>query len=320
LIVTLIGIGGLLTVLIDILTDPPVLGLAAFREELASFLAMTIVGTPVWWLPWRARQQRAFLAPVEGAPQEIGSAERRSLVRKIYLYLFAFAAALVVFGSVGWFVFQLLSALLGADLPRDFVTQVLNAFAIAALAGIVWMYHWWAIRQDGQMTGQEEARHQASIVAVVIDGEEGQLGRDMINKLNHDLPDLQVKPLGLTPAATTAMNGEAFSAEVLSGADYIIGSWQLLTQPEVEAAVTASPATKFMIPVASGTWVWAGVQPQSAEAHAEQISKGLRQAIDGDKITFRSALDTTTLVAIVAAGLLFVCIAGSLFVLGVNAF
>jgi hypothetical protein len=320
LVVTLTGIGGLLTVLVDILTDPPVVGLAAFRESLASFLAMTVVGTPVWWLPWRARQQRAFLSPGEGGPQDVGSAERRSLVRKIYLYLFAFVAALVVFGSVGWFVFQLLSALLGADLPRDFMTQVLDAFVIAVLAGMVWMYHWWAIRQDSQMAEQEDVRQQARITVVVIDGEDGRLGQAVITKLHHDLPNLQLKPLGLTPPATAAMNAEPFSAEILSQADYVIGPWHLLTQPEIEVAVTASPATKFVIPVSGDSWVWTGVQPQSSEAHAEQVSRGLRQAIDGDKITFGSAPDLTTLVVVAAAGLLFVCIAGSLLVLGVNTF
>jgi hypothetical protein len=311
LAVTLSGIGGLLTLLVDVLTSSPSLGLAYYRDTLALVGSMTLVGTPVWWFPWRARQRRAVLPPVADLPQDIGSAERRSLVRKIYLYLFAFAAALLVFGSVGWFVFHLLTAVLGADLPSDFLTQVMDAFIIAALGVAVWLYHWWAIRQDNQLGAQEQAAQEAEIVVAVIDGDEGKLGRAVLAKLRHDLPGIQLKPLGLTAAAAAAMDGQPFAPEALTAADYLIGSWQSMTGPEAAPAVTASAATKFVVPVSAGNWRWTGVQTQSAEAHAEQIARGVRQAIDGEAVTFGHGLEPTTLAAIVLGGIIFLCVAGS---------
>jgi len=310
------GIVGLLSLLIDLLTDPANIGLAYYREQTALFVAMTVVGVPVWLLPWRTRQGLALtssaLPSTDGAG---GSDERRSIVRKIYLYFYVFVASLAIFGSVGWFVFHLLTALLGADLPDDFITLVLKALVIALLAVGVWLYHWWAIRRDGQLEQAGQARQLADISVVVIDGDEGKLGQAIIRWLQHDLPGIQLKPIGVTPQAVETMAAQPFSAvvgEAVELAHYIIGSWQSLTAVEVAPAVTASAALKLVVPLAAPKWTWAGVRQQSLEYYARQAARGVKQAIEGTEIAPMRDLDIGTIVAVIIGIFVFLVIVGGL--------
>ena len=308
------GLVGLLTILIDLLTSPAEIGLAYYREQVALFAAMVIVGVPVWLIPWRVMQNLA-LAPAGANQDGIESTdERRSTVRKIYLYFYVFVAALAVFGSIGWFVYHILIALLGAELPEDFLTLVLDALAIGLLAGAIWSYHWWAIRQDGRLELQDQARRLADIAVVVLDGQEGRLGQAIIQHLQHDLPGIQIRPIGLTPEAITAMSAPPLTngRADLQTARYIIGSWETLTAAEVEAAVAASPALKLAVPTEAQHWVWAGIRQRSTDYYARQAARGIKQSLEGEEIAPGREIDLSTVVAVVIGLILFLVLAGSI--------
>lgn len=311
LVTLLTGVGGLLTLVVDVLTSPAEIGLSFYREQVASFVAMTLVGTPVWLLPWRSLQQSALHSIETGAATHL--AEYRSTTRKIYLYLCVFVASLVIFGGAGWFVFHILSALLGADLPSDFVTLVLNALVISLLAVMVWLYHWWAIRHDGRLDAQDRAVRLKDVAVAVIDGEEGKLGQTVIEHLQRVLPDVQLKPLGLTPGAITAMGGQPFTPAAIETAHYITGSWQALSTDNMTASLAASPALKFVIPLAQPDWLWAGVKSEPIETYAEQIAHGIKQSIEGEPVKFGAGFDASTLIAAVLGLILFLIIGGGVF-------
>ncbi len=312
LAVLLTGVGGILSVLIDLLTTPAEIGLAYYREQVALFTAMIVVGIPVWLIPWRTMQSLA-LVPAEEGP--VGEEERRSTVRKIYLYFYVFVAAVAVFSSVGWFVFHILTAILGADLPEDFITQVLDALVISLLATGVWLYHWWIIRQDGRFQEKDQARRLSDISVVVIDGSEGKLGQTIIRHLQEDLPGLQLNPIGLTPEAVVTMAAQPFStatAGVIEMAHYIIGAWQPLVSGDVAPAISESPAKKLVVPAPDRNWIWAGVKPHSMDYYARQTAIGLKQAIEGEEISPAGELDFTTILAIIGGILLFLFVIGGL--------
>lgn len=307
------GVVGLLSVLIDLLTTPAEIGLSYYREQVALFTAMIVVGLPVWLLPWR-RMQNLALTPPDKIDEGISAAEeRRSTTRKVYLYFYVLVAALAVFGSAGWFVFHILTALLGAELPEDFITQVLDALVIAVLAGGVWLYHWQAIRHDGQLEQIDHARRLAEVSVVIIDSNKGEMGQALIQQLEHDLSGVQLKSMGLTPQAIAAMAAQPFVADALTTADYIVGSWQALTTPEIVSAVTASPALKLAVPATEHNWVWAGIKSRPQEYYVQQAIRGIKQAIEREEINPGSELGTGITVAAVIGGiLLFLLIAGAL--------
>lgn len=302
----LTGVIGLLNVVIDLLTRTVAVGLDYYREQVALFTAMAIVGVPIWLIPWRT-MQRLALAPAGARRAGIESTdERRSTVRKIYLYFYVFVAALAVFGSVGWFVYHLLTALLGAELPDDFLSLVLNALAIGLVAAGVWLYHWWAIREDGRLELQDRARRLADVSVVVLDGGDGQLGRAITQQLQHDLPGLQIRPVGLTPQAAEAMAAEVLTdgRAGLETAHYVIGSWQILTAPEVAPAVAASPALKLAVPTGQAGWSWAGVRSRPVDYYARQAVRGIKQALAGEEISPSRDIELSTIAA-AAVGLIF---------------
>ena len=298
LAVLLSGITGLLSILIELLTSAKAVGLSYYRDNVATAIAMLLVGGPVWALPWSALENVAAMSPAKAGDNTTPAAERRSLTRKIYLYFYVFAAALLVFGSAGWFVYHLLTALLGAKLPADFITQVLVALVISLLAIGVWLYHWQAIRRDGKFEQANRAAQLAEINVVVLDGDEGRLGRAIVDRLRRDLPGVQVKPIGLTSAAVETMAGQPFSAGALGTAHYIVGAWPVLTAPEAAAVITDSPALKLAAPTGQTGWVWLGQKERTLDYYAQQTARGVKQAIAGDEISPSPEINVGTIVAI----------------------
>ena len=99
----LIGLAGCLSVLIRSLEQQAlVIGL---KDELTWFTSALIVGLPVWLLPWRQVQLVAIAEGVEGKE------ERRSIVRKLYLYFYIFVATMTVLIGAVYIVQQLLNLL-----------------------------------------------------------------------------------------------------------------------------------------------------------------------------------------------------------------
>ncbi|RME75378.1 MAG: hypothetical protein D6784_08030 [Chloroflexi bacterium] len=314
LAVLLTGVTGLLNILIDILTASR-LGLATYREETALFAAMVIVGGPVWLIPWRAAQRIAL----QSGPEAEG--ERRSIVRKIYLYLYVFIAAVGVFGSAGWFVFRILTLILGADLPGDFLSQVLRALVIALLSVGVWGYHWWAIREDGRLEQADQARRLKEVRVAVLDGGDGHVGQALVRHVRQTLPGLEPVMVALTETAAQAMSAPLFDdtqADALKGARYILGSWQALTEEPVARLVEDSAAVRLVIPTAQPNWVWAGVKAQPVEYYARQAARNLKQAIEGDSITPTGEFNVASIAAIVIGIWLFLTIISSFLGIIVN--
>jgi hypothetical protein len=308
LAVLLSGIVGLIAIVLDMLTSPAAIGLAYYREEVATFVAMIIAGAPVWLLPWR-RSQHLALAATDTAAAD----ERRSTTRKIYLYFYVLVAMLAIFGSAGWFVYHILTALLGADLPDDFITQVLVALVITLLAVGVGIYHWLAIRQDGKLEQVDEAQRLAGISVTVIDGDNGQLGLVIIQKLQQELPGIHIKPVGLTENAVAAMSGQPFTTAAVTKTDYIIGNWQALTAPEIASAVEGSNALKLVIPTTQPGWIWTGLRKQSPTYYAAQAARGIKQAIEGEEIDFDSFSNPALIVLAVIGGIIgFMVVAGGI--------
>ena len=124
------GVTMVVMTLLDELFGGPVIRGATTR--LATGLALTIVGLPLWGIHWRFVQQK-----VEEQPSE-----RRSILRRLYLYV-SMGVALSFLAYSGFEVIEWV--LQFGDFP---------AFSCAAV--IVWMpvwaYHWWVASNEGTET------------------------------------------------------------------------------------------------------------------------------------------------------------------------
>jgi len=174
----LVGLSGDLSVLIRAVKE------AAFDAGLAGqlswFAALTIAGLPVWFIPWGLAQRRSELVAEEG------TGERRSAVRKGYLYFFIFVATMTVLSSVVFLVFKFLSMFFGDPAPS--LSEIGQPLAYSLIAVGVWLYHGSALRDDGRRVLEDQkARLEEGVVAVVDLGEERDL-REFVEMIKKEVP------------------------------------------------------------------------------------------------------------------------------------
>jgi hypothetical protein len=280
----LIGLSGDLSVLIRSLVGAP-FG-SSLREQLAWFTAAMVAGLPVWILPWR----QAELGAEASGPA--GAEERRSIVRKIYLYFYLFVATMTVLSGVVYIVYRLLSLILGESNEGNLLSDLGQAIAFSLIAAGVWLYHGFVLRGDGQLAKHEQAKRLASLRVVVVDGGEGGFGQAVLKELQRELPGLTFESVGLTPSAATATGGSTAPNTVaaqLAGAGLIIEPWNstLTTGPagaEVARAISTSPAPKLLVPVRSEGWEWVGVERWSTEALVRQTLHAVKQIAAGEEV------------------------------------
>ena len=281
----LTGLGGDLSVLIRLRDESFGAGL---KEQLAWFTAALVAGLPVWLLPWRLVQIKAV------ASGPAGVEERRSIVRKIYLYFYLFVATMTALSSLVYIVYRLLSLALGEGSSFNLISDLGQAIAYSLIAVGVWLYHGAGVRGDGRLNQREQTRRLAEMRVGVVDAGDGRFGRVVLDSLRRELPGLALEPFGLTPQAAEAMgsNGEAIAAR-LAQVGLIVGPWTMAVAGgaggtvtvEVAGAVVASPARKLLIPVRADNWEWAGVDRWNTEATVRQIVHAVKQIIGGAEVT-----------------------------------
>jgi hypothetical protein len=130
------GVAGLLWTLGDVLFAAGAAAGDFWRERVALYATLAIVGLPVWLLHWRPRA-----ASVD---------EARSLARRLYVYLSLIAAMLTVIGGLAAALYRLLGLALGGAFGQDVATDLAHAVALASVAALVAVYHWRVLRDDAR--------------------------------------------------------------------------------------------------------------------------------------------------------------------------
>jgi Domain of unknown function (DUF5671)/Domain of unknown function (DUF3842) len=310
LAVFLVGLGGLVSVLIRFLSG--VSFVTGVPAEVSWFTAALIAGLAVWILPWRRCQILA------GARNPEGDAESRSLIRRIYLYFFLFAATMVMLGSGVSLVRRLISLLLGEPRRGNFWAGAGQEIAFALIAAGVLLYHGILQRADGRRAKLADSRSLAAVRITVVDDGDGSLGRALLDELERELPGARLQPLGLTPEAAAAMGAGvelADTAGLLAESEIIVGPWTIAASAaKVADAVAASPARRLLIPVEQEGWTWAGVQDASRKKLVGQAADAVRRMVAGER--GRQDWPLSNGVTVIIAFVLLLLLAACFFLLG----
>lgn len=295
----LAGLGGIIAVLIRALDSS--LFSEDLRGQLAWYTAALVAGLPVWLSPWRAAQRAAAQPGPEGAD------DRRSTARKIYLYLFLFAAVVAALSSLVYVVYQFLRLALGGRTVAHLASDIGLAVAFTLLAAGTWVYHALALREDTRLTKQDVMARRARVRIAVLDGGDGRLGRLLLDRLAHDLPGLALAPVGLTPVAAAAMGvgEEADPACAVRDATVIVGPWTMaIPGTPLASEVAAAPGRKFLLPEPAPGWEWVGSEAWDTEAISREVARVVGQLADGEAVAPRRPLGAGAIVAIVLAVLI----------------
>ena len=276
----LVGLSGILSVLIRSL-DQAAFG-TGLRQQLSWFVAVTIAGLPVWYLPWNQAQVRATSAGASG----IG--ERRSLVRRIYIYFFLFISTITMLSSVIYIMFRLISMILGESPPTLSDLGQPVAFSLIALG--VWLYHWSMLSKDRQRSLKDVKTRFEETSIVVVDYGEHEYSQSVMAELTRENLGFTLVSLDLGKATTEATTAEDREKNLtqLSKAGIIVSPWEVVIadrekdviSPEMARAVVNSPAVKLLVPTRSKGWEWAGVDEWNTEFFVRQTANAVSQIIE----------------------------------------
>ena len=301
----LVGLGGDVSVIIRSLDQS--FG-SELRVQLSWFTAAIIAGLPVWILPWRQLQGPA------GEPGAGGADARRSLVRRIYLYVFLFVATMTVLSGSVFVLYKVLSWALGADAPTWNVLGHAIAFSLIAVG--VWLYHGATLRGDTRLSNREEARQLAAVRVTIVDAGDGAFGRALMDALQRKARGLEPVLLDGSGAAVAA-GGEGTAS--LAAAELIVCPWTVLlpegagqgASPEIAQAVVDSPARKLLIPTRPEGWEWAGLDRWDRQDLIQQTVHAIEQMVSGDPVQPARPLSAGTIVLIVIGVLIALSVLSS---------
>jgi hypothetical protein len=246
-----------------------VLWAESLRTRLAGSLATLLASFPLWWLTWRPMQAEALTAG------DAGDHARRSLVRKIYLYLALFAAVIGGMVSAGILLFTLINRLLGGS-SVDFIRNLLKALEVLILFALLGFYHGLTLRKDGQTAGIALAGKHTDFPVLIFDVENGTFGPDMLAAIQKQTPGL---PATLQLASQPVPKEAAPKAVVLP-------SDLVLDGPEsLKKWLATFNGVRLMVPRAAQDWIIIG---QSIRPPINQAAQALRQLAEGQEVRIQN--------------------------------
>ena len=205
LVVAVVGVGMLLTFLIDVVTSKAFVLGSSGRFSLASAISSLLIGLPLWLMNWRPLQANAL---AEGV---LGDHARRSIIRKTYLYLALFTSVIGGMVTAVGLVNLLLRAVLSGSVGSNFAEQLLNFIQSLFLFGVVLYYHFNVLRADGESISDALAEKQGAYGVLIVDSGEG-----FVDSVKAALVKADAKVQVMVASVDKKPDGE-FKAIIVSG-------------------------------------------------------------------------------------------------------
>jgi hypothetical protein len=307
----IVGLSGVLSVLFRSL-DQAAFG-SGLRQQLSWFVSVTIAGLPVWYIPWSQAQVRATKADASGM------GERRSIVRKIYIYFFLFVSTITMLSSVIYIMFRLISMILGE--PAPMISDLGQAVAFSLIALGVWVYHWSVLSKDRQRSLQDVRAEFKESSVVVVDFGEQEYSQSVMAELTRENLRLNLVSLDFGKATTETTTAEDREKNLtqLSEAGIIVSPWEVVIadrakdvmSPEMARAVVNSPAVKLLVPTRSEGWEWAGVDQWDTEFFVRQTVNAVKQIVENKSVKPVRPLGAGAIIGIIIGAIFLLLLLGT---------
>jgi hypothetical protein len=288
------GISVILSVLIRLL------GSGIFGSELREMIAVStaglIAGLPIWLIHWRPAQKLA------ADPGPSGKDERRSVVRKIYLYFFLFVATMLVLSCLVFIVYRVVGMALG-ETPPTF-TELGQAISLTMIGVVVWLYHISLIREDNHLQKEETTRKISNFRVALLDI--GKKGKEFMLALERELPGLLLniipiqEPAALLSPEEFAMKNAEMAA-CLEQYEVVLVPWPVLLISGVGEILAASPIRKLLLPIQQPGWDFVGSDIHNQAGLAKQAAQALQQIMAGEQYQLNRPLSVGAIFGIVLA-------------------
>jgi hypothetical protein len=264
LVVAFVGLYDLLAYVIAVILDE-----TYYLRELSEALSLLIMGTPVWLLNWRKVNGPA------GLDNEEGEQARRSIIRKIYLYLVLFISVIGVMVSAGNLIYQLLRAALGEP-TSNLLQTALELVSILVLFALVIWYHGVVLRKDSRLSNKAQTNRHAEFPILILISEFGDFSEMLTEAFSKEMPSL--------PVAVHVVE-QGVPDDDLSDAKAVILPASLAANPgeAIRLWLQDFPGIRFVVPTPVQGWVWItgnGSPLQSLIRQTVEMVKKLAEGVD----------------------------------------
>ena len=284
-ILSAIGLGAAfssLAMLITFLIDRLLLGVAQLGT-LTGSLALLIAGLPLWLLTWRPLQAESL------AEGDAGDHARRSLLRRIYLYLAMFASVVGGMITAVSLLFQMLRALLGQP-PVNLLDQGLRLAGLLLLFTGLGLYHGLTLRRDGKLASAALSAKHAAFPVLLFDPGNDTFAQEVLSAIQKQAPSL---PVTVQPAAQPVGKNITPKAVVLP-ADLA------LDPPEsLRRWLAQFNGSRLAVPRPAPGWLLTG----SSLSDLNQAARVLRLLAEGREVRQKAGASGRLVIVYIAAGL-----------------
>jgi len=274
------------------------------RPRLAASLATLLVGLPLWALAWRPMQAEALAA---GPAGEAGDHARRSIIRKVYLYLALFVGVVGGMITAVSLLNLLLRSLFGSPVD-NLLQQVLKDLELLFLfVGLGW-YHGLVLGKDGKLASEALAQKHAAFPVLVFDPGDGAFGQAILAALERQAPRLPgtLQPVGQPIAPDAAPKAILLPADLAVDPPESLRLW-----------LGQYAGNRLVVPTSTPGWVWTGgLSPLPAAA--KQAARAVRQLAEGEPLRPPAGPSGWMIVVYIIAGLFGVELLGLLISLGIS--
>jgi len=204
------GASGVIAYVIDVLTKSS-LSWQDNSHGLASSLAVLIVGFVLWIVYWQLANREAQLAGLEG------DHARRSLSRKIYLFLVIFACVIGTMASAGFLIYSVLQSIFGST-SQNILNEVLQYTRLILIFAAFLVYHLSSLNRDNRVLSRFLIEKQAAFsVAAILDLQSG-MGKGLLKAFQRFSPGIPLQFL----------HQESLNAESIKDASAVVLETSLL--------------------------------------------------------------------------------------------
>jgi hypothetical protein len=297
---TFVGLSMLLSFVVDAAIGN-IVWADVLRPRLAASLATLLVGLPLWWLAWRPMQTEAL------ASGDSGDHARRSIIRKVYLYLALFVSVVGGMIVAVSFLNTLLRSLFGSSVD-NLLQQALKDIEVLFLFVGLGVYHGVMLARDGKLASEALAEKHAAFPVLVFDPGDGSFGQAILTALHKQAPRLPVviQPIS-QPVATEA-----------APQTIILPSDLALDPPEsLRKWLGKYNGRKLIIPRSTQGLVWAG-GTRPFPVVAAQAAQAVRQLAEGQEIRQQTGTSGWMVAVYIIAGLFGLELLGGLVGLAIS--
>lgn len=263
LVVVFIGLTTLLTYVVDALLIYAFTSKAAITQ-LTNSLTLLLVGLPLWLSAWRPMQAEAF------AKDDSGDHARRSLTRKIYLYLALFAGVIGGMVTAIALLNTVLTALFTGD-TSGLGREVLRSMELLFLFIGLGFYHGLTMRRDSKNTASALTVKHATFPVLIFDPGNG-FGPALLAAVQKATPNLPV---------TLQAFDQPVADTVKPLAVVLPSDLALDPPPALRKWLDKFGGSRLVVPRTAGKWTLVG---QSSRLPLNQTAQALRQLAEGQEL------------------------------------